>query len=293
MSNSIKDTQCCNDFNDCIEKDHFECLKDIINKNLCPKNKIKKSKEIFLEMVEYGRLDMIKYIYENKYYQYLDNNSFNTEIITHSFASYFTDIVNRAGYYNRLDILKYLLEEKRVLIWKEFGPHTESISKGNFECYKCIVKDTKYFGKHDYNSIFLACNYNRLDILDYAYKNGCEIESILFMSVCLNQNFDCLDYCLKHEIYKKVPLFGSASTYEEFEKKYIIFNMNNLNLNLLIKHSHIRKFLLKYEQYIQKEYNQLNCILNEYKEYENKIIKILYIKTTLPFDIIKYELKYI
>jgi hypothetical protein len=68
-----------------------------------------------------------------------------------------------------------------------------------------------------------------------------------------------------------------------------------INKNLLIN-IRLRKVLLhpKIKNNITEKYPKFLKAIKEYEEYINKVYKIVELKTTLPTDIIKYELlKYI
>lgn len=329
-----EDKKCCDTIENCVENDHFECLKRKIGRK-----KLKYPLRLFFKMIYKGRLDMIKYITEKNLYYIVELPSFpfrasDTQLSNayEECAEFHSQLVDIAGFMNKLDIIKYLFENNKENIDVHFSPHSGAACRGHLECFKYIVENLKDFGGNgDTNSIFLACQFGQLNILEYCHTNGCEIpQEDLFLSNSIGEGyFDCVEYCLKHELYKGTKTYTSIESFDrqnEYEKEnliwYFCFSQKKFNktesitgytparndsiskfsrdekyedVDVLINYTLIRNVLLKHKDYIfqlDERYDILKKVIAEY--YRIVGMPIIEENTNLHIDVIKYELmKYI
>ena len=157
--------------------------------------------------------------------------------------------------------------------------------KQHLECLKKLRSEGVEW---DMETIHYAVLNNNLEILKYAHENGCSWGEYTTSSATHYNHLDCLLYCLENGC----PIHPETLN-KLYKRPWGVLNEINMNLltNLLL-----RKILLhsKIKNDISEKYPAFLKAIKEYEEYINKVYKLLHLKTTLPTDIIKYELlKYI
>jgi hypothetical protein len=132
-----------------------------------------------------------------------------------------------------------------------------------------------------------AAKINNLEILKYVHENGCPWHQDTIDEDCEIRSLEIIFYCLEN----KCPIWS----FDFFEKinnnnRKTKNNKNNLLINIplrkVVLHSRVKKDIMSF--------NPFRKLIPEYEEFINKVHKILELKTTLPTNIIKYEvMKYI
>jgi hypothetical protein len=310
------DNKCCNTLEDCVENDHFECLKIKIGKK-----KLKYPYKLFVTIIYEGRLDMLKYIMDKELFYITEITRFpfrpsEEELIQvyEECAKFYSQMVDIAGFLDKLDILQYIFQKHKNNIDVHFCPHAGAAIRGHLECFKYIIENVKDFGIDDYNSIQLACQFGQLNILEYAHLNGCAIpESDVFLSMSIEKDyFDCVEYCLKNELYTTTKTYigitrdineeNKQNKYEYVCITFYFCDSKKLNIEVLQKYTCIRNLLLKHKDLIfnhcKTEACNKNCydnIKNVITEYYKVVVSpIIEINTGIVPDVVNHILlKYI
>ena len=163
----------------------------------------------------------------------------------------------------------------------DFYTTLAAAEKGHLDCLKYAHENGC---KWDYDTMYWAAFYGHLDCLKYAHENGCEWDEYTTSSATHYNHLDCLLYCLENGC----PIHPETLN-KLYKRPWGVLNEINKNLltNLLL-----RKVLLhpKIKNDITEKYPEFLKAIKEYEEYINKVYKLVELKTTLPTDIIKYEL---
>ncbi len=156
----------------------------------------------------------------------------------------------------------------------------EASKKGHLNCLKKLHLEGCKWHK---STIFNAAFYGRLECLKYTHENGYYWDDWTMCNAAKNGSLECLFYCLENDC----PVTNKTL--------YILnYNMKEKDKNLLINIK-LRKVLLHPRLKEQNEnYPIFAKYINKYEQFIDETEYVLHLKTTLPSDIIKYEvMKYI
>lgn len=208
--------------------------------------------QILYEASKNGHINIIKWLYKNKYNYEVINASMAVSgaiqygnlnnvkwLIEHNFK-YNKEDVYMAGTFNRVNILKYLLEEKNCE-WDEY--------LYNYAAKNGSLNVLKYLYKYSYNDLSMptwssstissAAKNGHLKIIKYLRKKNCPWNEYTIIQAAIDSNYNfqkrkTLKWCIDNNCSISEELFNIFSKigFDEFGlNNYTKKNFNIINYN--------------------------------------------------------------
>ncbi len=180
---------------------------------------------------------------------------------------YTTSITARNGH---LECLKYA--HKNGCEWH---PLTiiSATENGHLECLKYAHENGFKFR----DITWTASRNGQLECLKYAHENECEWSEYTDYHAAYYGHLECLFYCLENGC--PIHPYTLSILCEKQTNKNLL---TNLLLRKILLHPKMKNNITEYQDFVKA--------IQNYEKHINKVYKLLHLKTTLPTDIIKYEL---